>query len=69
MRLEVENTKDGFLMPLVGKLGDKRETEVGNTEKNEFLEFLEKFYCGRENISYITDEEAQEKALGEKYGL
>jgi len=35
----------------------------------EFLNFLNKIYRGKENISELSDEEALEDALRDKYGL
>ena len=72
MRVKARRTKDGFLIPLIQGFEDKEEIEVEIKEKigkTEFLEFLYEIYKGRENISKLTDEEALENALGEKYGI
>jgi UV DNA damage repair endonuclease len=71
MKLKAKRVKDGFLIPLIDELKDKDEIEVEIKEKKstEFLDFLKKVYSGKENISKITDEEALEDALRDKYGL
>jgi len=46
-----------------------KETKLEVKERTEFLRFLHKVYEGRENISKLSDEEALEDALRDKYGL
>ncbi len=71
MKVKARRVKDGFLIPLIEELKDKEEIEVEIKidQNTEFLKFLEKVYSGKENISKITDEEALEDALRDKYGL
>jgi DNA-binding transcriptional regulator LsrR (DeoR family) len=71
MKLKAKRVKDGFLIPLIDELKDKDEIEVEIKEEKstEFLDFLEKVYSNGKNISKITDEEALEDALRDKYGL
>ena len=71
MKVKARRVKDGFLIPLIEELKDKEEIEVEIKidQNTEFLKFLEKVYSDKENISKITDEEALEDALRDKYGL
>ena len=71
MRVKAKRVKEGFLIPLVDELQDKEEiiVEIKEDDSTEFLDFLKRVYSGKENISKISDEEALEDALREKYGL
>jgi hypothetical protein len=71
MKIKAKRVKEGFLIPLVDELKDKEEiiVEIKEEESTEFLDFLKKIYGDKENISKISDEEALENALREKYGL
>jgi len=71
MKIKAKRVKDGFLIPLIDELKDKEEiiVEIKEEESTEFLDFLKKVYGDRENISKISDEDALENALREKYGL
>jgi len=73
MKIKAKRVKDGFLIPLIDGLKDKEEIEVEikvkEEKSTEFLDFLRRIYSGKENISKITDEEALEDALKDKYGL
>jgi len=55
--VEAENSKVGL------DIGLKSE------KTTEFLKFLYEIYGGKENISSLSDEEALEDALRDKYGL
>ena len=48
--------------------GHFKETALGS-KGTEFLSFLYKIYDGKENVSNLSDEEALEDALRDKYGL
>lgn len=70
MRVKAKKVKEGFLIPLIDKFKDMEEIEVEIIEKEtDFLKFLRRFYEGRKNISKISDEEALEIALRDKYEL
>jgi len=71
MKIKAKRVKEGFLIPLVDELKDKEEiiVEIKEEESTEFLDFLKKVYGDRENISKISDENALENALREKYGI
>jgi hypothetical protein len=71
MKIKAKRVKEGFLIPLVDELKDKEEiiVEIKEEKSTEFLDFLKKIYGDKENISKISDEEALENALREKYGL
>lgn len=70
MRVKAKKIKDGFLIPLIDRFKDKDEIEVEiYEEETDFLRFLREFYGGRENISKLSDEEALEIELRDKYEL
>ncbi|RUM50239.1 MAG: hypothetical protein DSY47_02195 [Hydrogenothermus sp.] len=71
MKVKAKRVKEGFLIPLIDELQDKEEiiVEIIEDDSTKFLDFLKKVYYGKENISKISDEEALENALREKYGL
>ena len=54
---------------LADEFKDRKETKLKSKESTEFLKFLHKVYKGKENISKLSDEEALEDALRDKYGL
>lgn len=54
---------------LVDELRDEKKTRLEIGKNTEFLRFLYKVYKGKENISRLSDEEALEDALRDKYGL
>jgi len=54
---------------LMDEFRDREETKLKAKESTEFLRFLHKVYEGKENISKLSDEEALEDALRDKYGL
>lgn len=74
MRVKAKRVKGGFLIPLLSGLENKKEIEVEikeefKEESTAFLRYLSEIYGGRENISKLTDEEALESALKDKYEL
>ena len=71
MKVKAKRVKEGFLIPLIEELKDKKEiiVEIKEDNSTEFLDFLKKVYGNKENISKLSDEEVLEDALREKYGL